>query len=61
MTKPKDRLLTVQDLMRLTQLSRRYLYSLIESGELPGYRLGNIKAVRVKESDAWKFIESRRL
>lgn len=57
----KDRLLTIQDLMKLTQLSKRYLYQLIENGELPGYRFGNIKALRVKESDVWKFIESKRV
>jgi excisionase family DNA binding protein len=57
----KDRLLTVQDFVQLTQLSKRMVYRYIEDGTLPAYRLGNIKALRIRESDAWAFIESKRI
>lgn len=59
--KSRDRLLTVQDLEKMTKLSKRYIYQLIESGKLPAYRFGRIKALRVKESDAWAYIESRKI
>ena len=57
----KERLLTISDLERMTQLSRRYLYLKIESGELPAYRFGKSKGVRVKQRDAERFIESKKI
>ena len=59
--KNEDRLLTISDLEKMTQLSRRYLYLKIESGELPAYRFGNVKGMRVKQKDAERFIESKKI
>ena len=51
-------LLTVQDVVERTRLSKQYVYALIDRGELPAHRFG--AAVRVDVADLEAFIAARR-
>jgi len=57
----KKRLITIQELQEMTRLSRRYLYQKIEDGEIPAYKFGKSKGMRVALDDAVAFIESKRI
>jgi excisionase family DNA binding protein len=51
-------LLTVEEIVRKYHLSDRHVRSLIESGELVGFKLGN--KLRVHPDDWAAFIDGRR-
>lgn len=46
-------LLTIKDVMQLTQLSRTKVYELIRDGELPSVRIDKSVRVRTEDLDRW--------
>ncbi|HXC49720.1 MAG TPA: helix-turn-helix domain-containing protein [Candidatus Limnocylindrales bacterium] len=51
-------LLTVQDVIEATRLSRTVVYELLKHGELPALRVG--RAIRVRNEDMQSWIEKQR-
>lgn len=54
-------LLTVNELADLLRLTPRYVRLLIESGEIPAYRLGKQKGYRIERKEALAFLESKKM
>jgi excisionase family DNA binding protein len=50
------RLLRVEEVAEILQVSRAFGYQLVQRGEIPGVRLG--RAVRVRREDLLRFIEA---
>ncbi len=57
-TKDAPGLLTIREVVDRSALSRRTIYSLIRSGELPSVKIGGAR--RVREDDLDRFIAERR-
>ncbi len=55
---PEPVLLTIRETVERTTLSRRTIYSLIQSGALPSVKIGGAR--RVREVDLERFIAERR-
>lgn len=52
-----DKLLTIKEVLGISQVSRYTLYRDIKSGKIPALYLG--KNVRIKESDAITYAEAK--
>ena len=57
MEKVKDRLLNVDQVRKILGCSRRHVYSLIEKGALPAFKIGRRQGIRVRESLVKKFLD----
>jgi excisionase family DNA binding protein len=55
----KTSMLTVQEVCKRMSCSRRHVYNLIERGELPAFRYGGIRGLRVPETGVEEFITQR--
>ena len=57
---PEDRLYDVQSVARRMDVSRSLVYRLIESGELPAFRMGAKNCIRISEDDLNDFLKRRK-
>jgi putative molybdopterin biosynthesis protein len=48
-----EELLTVEQVQELLQVGRTFAYSLVNSGELPSYRVGRLLRIRREHVDHW--------
>ena len=48
---PHPEIVTVREAMMILRCTDRYLYGLIAAGDLPAYKLGGKKAIRLKRVD----------
>lgn len=48
-----DEVLTVTEVAALLKVSRTVAYQLIMSGELPSYKVGKLRRVRMSDVQAW--------
>lgn len=48
-----DEVLTVTEVAALLKVSRTVAYGLIMSGELPSYKVGKLRRVRMSDVQAW--------
>lgn len=55
----KVSMLTVREVGKRMGCSRRHVYNLIERGELPAFRYGGIRGLRVPEAGMEEFIARR--
>lgn len=59
MSKNEIRLLKIEQVMEILQLSRTTIYHMLDSGEIPFLKIGE-RSVRIKESDLNDYIESQK-
>ena len=49
-----------QQACKVLGCSRSHFYNLVNSGELPGLRLGRVKGLRVKKIDCINYLDKKR-
>jgi excisionase family DNA binding protein len=49
----EHKLLTVEQVQEMLQVGRTFAYALINSGELPSYRVGRLRRVRQRDVEHW--------
>jgi excisionase family DNA binding protein len=54
-------LLTVTELANILRITPRYVRLLIESGEIPAFKLGKQGAYRIEYKDALNFLQSKKM
>ncbi|MDX9823280.1 MAG: helix-turn-helix domain-containing protein [Syntrophales bacterium] len=52
-TPKNENLLTIEELSEYLNIKRKTLYSKLESGEIPHYKIGRLVRFRMGEVDAW--------